>query len=137
MFLSLNIYIFLIFLQFLNLPKYHGYHGTMFFTTLQVCPHIYQHLNWPHLLLLCNSVPAGQAMTGVTGSGIQCHVCQGSLGACARIGDAGTVLDCGVGVSTCMLGKSSKLYQDNAGLVTIFQMMAGVITVGVGWLVNN
>ena len=75
--------------------------------------------------------------TGVTGSGIQCHVCQGSLGACARIGDTGTVLDCGVGVSTCMLGKSSKLYKDNTGLDTLFQMMAGVITVGVGWLVNN
>ena len=32
--LYLNLIVFSIFLQFVNLPKYHGCHGTMVFTTL-------------------------------------------------------------------------------------------------------
>ena len=61
----------------------------------------------------CNSVPSGQAMltragSGIAGSGAQCHVCGGDLGVCGSLGDPGTVFDCGEGISTCMLGKSSE-----------------------------
>ena len=60
----------------------------------------------------CNSVPSGQAMltragSGIAGSGAQCHVCNGHLGVCGSMDDPGTVFDCGEGISTCMLGKSS------------------------------
>ena len=49
MFLSLDIYIFLIFLHFWDLPKYHGYHGTM---VLQPCQKGVE--KW--LVSLCNAV---------------------------------------------------------------------------------
>ena len=60
-------------------------------------------------------MPSGKAMlerveSGISGSGIQCHVCSGNLEVCAGLGDGGSVIDCGEGVSTCMLGKSSRFY---------------------------
>ena len=42
------------------------------------------------------------------GSGQHCHVCSGGDSLCSNSSDGGTVTDCGDGVSTCLLGKSSK-----------------------------
>ena len=47
--------------------------------------------------------------SGIAGTGVKCHVCSGQLGLCGGMEDGGTVFDCGEGVTSCMLGKSSGL----------------------------
>ena len=56
----------------------------------------------------CNSIEQGKAMitreeTGIVGHGIECHVCTGDEGMCEDESDGGTVVNCGHGVSTCLL----------------------------------
>ena len=51
------------------------------------------------------------------GSGQHCHVCSGEDSLCSNSSDGGTVTDCGDGVSTCLLGKSSKFLSESLSTV--------------------
>ena len=63
----------------------------------------------------CNSITKGKEMiakaqSGTIGDGVECHVCSGTGGLCTGENDGGLVVNCGDGVRTCLLAKSSKIY---------------------------
>ena len=47
-----------------------------------------------------------RAELGITGSGLTCHTCTGDSGICANMEDEGVAIDCGEGVSTCLVAQS-------------------------------
>ena len=49
------------------------------------------------------------AESGITGVGVECHVCSGAGGMCTADTDGGSVTNCGDGVQTCLLAASKKL----------------------------
>ena len=56
----------------------------------------------------CNTIEKGKEMitraeSGIVGDGIECHVCTGNGGICSGESDAGSIINCGEGVETCLL----------------------------------
>jgi len=54
-----------------------------------------------------SEVYLSRAESGITGTGLTCHVCSGDDNLCTSTSDEGSQVDCGEGVSTCLLGKSN------------------------------
>ena len=50
-----------------------------------------------------------RAEQGITGSGLNCHVCSGSSNLCTNSTDQGTLIDCGEGVVTCLIATSKSV----------------------------
>ena len=64
---------------------------------------------------VCNGLVSGAALIaraelGFSGTGLQCYLCTGGTSGqylCASSTDPGTAIDCGTGVATCRLGKTT------------------------------
>ena len=64
----------------------------------------------------CNNIDNGKQMIaraelGITGSGLMCHTCSGTSGLCLNSTDEGSLIDCGEGVSTCLVATGEGLYK--------------------------
>ena len=44
-----------------------------------------------------------RAEQGISGTGLNCHSCSGTSNLCTNSSDEGTVIDCGEGVTTCLI----------------------------------
>ena len=52
-----------------------------------------------------------RAEQGITGSGLNCHVCSGTSNLCTNSTDQGTLIDCGEGVVTCLIATGNLILQ--------------------------
>ena len=50
-----------------------------------------------------------RAEQGISGSGLNCHSCSGTSNLCTNSSDEGTVIDCGEGVTTCLIATGNNL----------------------------
>merc|ERR1711936_1219984 len=58
-----------------------------------------------------------RAEQGISGSGLNCHSCSGTSNLCTNSSDEGTVIDCGEGVTTCLIATDGSSTARGCGLV--------------------